>query len=223
MNAMAGCMREDASGNSNHTVTMDKKEIIYVFDFDGTLTKRDSLLQFVGYVNRPWKLGLSLLLLLPKLLLMKLHLRDNGRTKEEFFAWHFRGKRLSDFNVFCEEFAQDDPELLREAGAATLREALKQGAKCFVVSASVDNWVKPFFHETVKVLGTQLEVKDGRLTGRFTTPNCYGPEKVKRLKDAIPDLERNRDKYYIIAYGDSRGDKEILEFADERHYKPFRK
>ena len=202
---------------------MDKKEIIYVFDFDGTLTKRDSMLQFVSYVNGTWKLGMSLLLLLPKLLLMKLHLRDNGRTKEEFFAWHFRGKRLTDFNAFCEKFARNYPELLREAGMATLNKALKQGAQCLVVSASVDNWVKPFFPDTVKVLGTQLEVKDGRLTGRFTTPNCYGPEKVRRLKEAYPDLESNRDKYYIIAYGDSRGDKEILEFADERHYKPFRK
>ena len=202
---------------------MDKKETIYVFDFDGTLTKRDSLLQFVSYVNGPWKLGLSLLLLLPKLLLMKLHLRDNGRTKEEFFAWHFRGKRLSGFNAFCETFARNYPELLREAGMATLSKALKQGAQCLVVSASVDNWVKPFFPDAVKVLGTQLEVKDGRLTGRFTTHNCYGPEKVRRLKEAYPDLESNRDKYYIIAYGDSRGDKEILEFADERHYKPFRK
>ncbi len=202
---------------------MDKKESIYVFDFDGTLTKHDSLLQFVSYVNGPWKLGMSLLLLLPKLLLMKLHLRDNGRTKEEFFAWHFRGKRLSDFNAFCETFARNYPGLLREAGMATLSKALKQGAQCLVVSASVDNWVKPFFPDAVKVLGTQLEVKDGRLTGRFTTPNCYGPEKVRRLKEAYPDLESNRDKYYIIAYGDSRGDKEILEFADERHYKPFRK
>ncbi len=202
---------------------MDKKESIYVFDFDGTLTKHDSLLQFVSYVNGPWKLGMSLLLLLPKLLLMKLHLRDNGRTKEEFFAWHFHGKRLSDFNAFCETFARNYPGLLREAGMATLSKALKQGAQCLVVSASVDNWVKPFFPDAVKVLGTQLEVKDGRLTGRFTTPNCYGPEKVRRLKEAYPDLESNRDKYYIIAYGDSRGDKEILEFADERHYKPFRK
>lgn len=88
---------------------MDKKETIYVFDFDGTLTKRDSLLQFVSYVNGPWKLGMSLLLLLPKLLLMKFHLRDNGRTKEEFFAWHFRSKRLSDFNAFCETFARNYP------------------------------------------------------------------------------------------------------------------
>lgn len=32
----------------------------------------------------------------------------------------------------------------------------------------------------------------------------------------------NRSEYYLIAFGDSRGDKELLEYADEGHYKPFR-
>lgn len=201
---------------------MKEKEIIHVFDFDGTLTKSDTLLEFIRYVNGPWRLWLSLLLFLPELLLMKLHLRDNGRTKEKLFAWHFRGEWDSDFAEYCEGFALDCPEVMCEAGMATLRKALNQGERVFVVSASVDRWVEPFFHGATQVLGTQIEVQDCKLTGRFTTPNCYGPEKVKRLKAAIPDLERNRDKYYIIAYGDSRGDKEMLEFADERHYKPFR-
>ncbi|HBN46726.1 MAG TPA: HAD-IB family hydrolase [Prevotella sp.] len=202
---------------------MKEKEIIHVFDFDGTLTYCDTLLLFIRYVNGPWRLWLSLLLFLPKLVLMKLHLRDNGRTKEELFAWHFRGEKDSDFAEDCESFAEEYPNVLREAGMATLRKALNQGERVFVVSASIDNWVELFFRGAAQVLGTQLEVKDSKLTGRFTTPNCYGPEKVKRLKAALPDLERNRDKYYIIAYGDSRGDKEMLEFADERHYKPFRR
>lgn len=203
-------------------MTMNKKETIYVFDFDGTLTNCDTLIAFIRYVNGPWRLLLSLVLFLPKLLLMKLHLRDNGRTKEELFAWHFRGEWISDFIEYSEGFALDCPQVMREAGMAALRKASDQGARVFVVSASIDNWVEPFFQGTAQVLGTQLEVDDNRLTGHFTTPNCYGPEKVRRLKEAIPDLERNRDKYYIIAYGDSRGDKEMLEFADERHYKPFR-
>ncbi len=179
-------------------------------------------MQFIRYVNGPWKLWLSLLLFLPRLLLMKLHLCDNGRTKEKLFAWHFRGEWDSDFAEYCEGFKHDCPEVIRREGMKALRKALRQRLRVFVVSASVENWVKQFFPDTVCVLGTQLEVDDRRLTGRFTTPNCYGPEKVRRLKEAMPDLERNRDKYYIIAYGDSRGDKEMLEFADERHYKPFR-
>ena len=89
-------------------------------------------------------------------------------------------------------------------------------------------------------MGTQIEVIDGRLTGRFATPNCYGPEKVRRLKEYINEkvspvgggLEGWGGKEVsptggdlegaIIAYGDSRGDKELLAYANEGHYKPFR-
>ena len=60
-------------------------------------------------------------------------------------------------------------------------------------------------------IGTKVEVDPGgKLTGRFLTKNCYGPEKVNRLLEIEPD----RRKYFLYAYGDSRGDKEILEFAD---------
>ncbi|MST85139.1 hypothetical protein FYJ73_10775 [Prevotellaceae bacterium LKV-178-WT-2A] len=69
------------------------------------------------------------------------------------------------------------------------------------------------------VVGTRIEVIDGKVTGRFLTPNCYGPEKVRRVQEM---LSEPRDHYRITAYGDSRGDKEMLQYANERHYKPFR-
>ena len=87
-----------------------------------------------------------------------------------------------------------------------------------IVSASIDNWVAPFF-QNVLVLGTQIEVRNGRLTGKFLTPNCYGEEKVNRVKAV---LKQPREHYYIVAFGDSRGDKELLTYADEAHFKPFR-
>jgi phosphoserine phosphatase len=77
--------------------------------------------------------------------------------------------------------------------------------------------VQPFFPQ-VKVLGTQIEVIDGKLTGRFLSKNCYGQEKVNRILSLYP----NRQDYHLTAYGDSRGDKEMLAFADESYFKPFR-
>ena len=68
------------------------------------------------------------------------------------------------------------------------------------------------------MLGTKVETRDGRLTGRFATPNCYGPEKVRRIREVFPD----RDNYHLTAFGDSRGDKEMLDYADQGYYKPFR-
>ena len=62
------------------------------------------------------------------------------------------------------------------------------------------------------MLATEVEVDDdGRLTGRFKTKNCFGQEKVDRLLQAEP----HREDYFLTAYGDSRGDRELLAFADE--------
>ena len=68
------------------------------------------------------------------------------------------------------------------------------------------------------VLATQAALAHDRLTGRSLSPNCYGSEKVRRLLQRFPD----RQQYRLTAYGDSRGDREMLAFADEAHYKPFR-
>ena len=80
--------------------------------------------------------------------------------------------------------------------------------------------------------GTQIEVIDGRLTGKFKSNNCYGEEKVHRICEALtttaanaygtPSLSFDRSQYEIEAFGDSRGDKEMLAYADKGHYKPFR-
>jgi HAD superfamily phosphoserine phosphatase-like hydrolase len=106
---------------------------------------------------------------------------------------------------------------LRPEGIKTIKQAQEEGAEVVIVSASIDNWVQPFFPD-VKVLGTKIEVEKGYLTGFFLTKNCYGLEKVNRILKAYP----NRSEYQLIAYGDSNGDKELLAFADEAHFKPFR-
>lgn len=65
------------------------------------------------------------------------------------------------------------------------------------------------------VLGTKIEIDlSGKLTGNFSSKNCYGQEKVNRLLEKEPD----RTNYILYAYGDSAGDKEIIEFADYGYY-----
>ena len=89
-----------------------------------------------------------------------------------------------------------------------------------VVSASVNNWVEPFFDGIggVYVVGTMVEERGGVLTGRFLTKNCYGEEKVNRLLQLFPE----RTQYRLTAYGDSQGDAQLLDFANEAYYKPFK-
>lgn len=185
---------------------------IYAFDFDGTLTTRDTLIAIIRYACGTPRFILGFLIHSPLLVLMALRLYPNGRAKERIFSWFFRGMSLAAFDDLCCRFATDSRRLLRPDTVAILRQAEADGAEILIVSASIDNWVRPFF-PTVTVLGTRIEVVDGRLTGRFLTPNCYGQEKVRRILDRHPD----RSAYHLTAYGDSRGDRELLAFADEAH------
>ena len=190
---------------------------IYAFDFDGTLTTKDTLIEFIRYAKGTMALGLGFLRYAHLLVLMKLGLYPNYKAKQKVFAHFFKDTTIDDFNALCKAFAASSSHLLRQEGVAAINQAIKDGAEVVIVSASIDNWVQPFFPQ-VKVLGTQIEVIDGKLTGRFLSKNCYGQEKVNRILSLYP----NRQEYHLTAYGDSRGDKELLAFADESHFKPFR-
>ena len=190
---------------------------IYAFDFDGTLTIKDSLLAFIRFAKGDLSFVLGFLRYAHLLVLMKLGLYPNYKAKQKVFAHFFKGMTVGDFDALCQRFANDYRELLRPEGVNAIVQAQNEGSEVLIVSASIDNWVQPFF-PSVKVVGTQIEVMEGRLTGQFLTKNCYGQEKVERILALYPQ----RETYELITFGDSRGDKELLAFADEAHYKPFR-
>lgn len=200
------------------------KKKLYCFDFDGTLTTSDTLLEFIKYAKGRGRFLMVFLMYSPLLVMMKLHLYPNWKAKQQIFAHLFAGMRIEKFDALCRDFAEESQHLLRPKGITLMHEALVAGAQVFIVSASIDNWVRPFFDirnlKGVQVLGTQIEVEDGKLTGRFKSNNCYGKEKVHRIAEALKSFERS--EYEIEAFGDSRGDKEMLAFADKGHFKPFR-
>ena len=203
---------------------MEEKERIYCFDFDGTLTTKDTLLEIIRYKAGTWRLLWGFLLYSPILVLMKLHLYPNWKAKQLIFTHFFGGMSTRTFNLLCQDFAKERSNLLRPDMIALVGRAVEDKKKVFIVSASIDNWVRPFFDirnlKGVQVLGTQIEVEDGKLTGRFKSNNCYGKEKVHRIAEVLKSFERS--EYEIEAFGDSRGDKEMLAFADKGHFKPFR-
>ena len=200
---------------------MDSTLKIHAFDFDGTLTNRDTLLEFIRFVRGDKAFLLCMLRYLPLLVLMKLGLYPNWKVKQKVFSHCFRGMKTADFNNWCVRFACEKVSLLRPKAVQKIEEVLKAGDKVVVVSASINNWVEPFFAglSGVDVIGTMIEGRDGVITGRFLTKNCYGEEKVRRLLQLYPE----RHDYWLVAYGDSRGDFELLDFANESPYKPFRR
>jgi phosphoserine phosphatase len=69
----------------------------------------------------------------------------------------------------------------------------------------------------IEIISTEIEISNNKITGKLSTANCYGPEKVNRLKKLL-----SMDDYSTIyAYGDSKGDREMLALAQHPHFKPF--
>ncbi|KAA3640209.1 MAG: HAD-IB family hydrolase [Bacteroidetes bacterium] len=193
---------------------------LVVFDFDGTLTKTDSMLELTRYFFGPIRFVIGMAFLSPVLVLYKLKLLPNWRTKQYYLTHFFGGMPLNEFQTVCDRFASEKiPNLLRPGVVETINTYKSKGHQLVIVSASAENWLTRWGDENhLTVIGTNLEVVDGRITGKLNGRNCYGPEKVIRLKEEF-DLD---DFSEIIVYGDSRGDRELMELATQSFYKPFR-
>ncbi len=190
---------------------------IFAFDFDGTLTTHDTFLLFVKHAVGRSRFTGGMVLFAPMLILMRMRLVNNNWLKEVVFSFFCRGMKTGRWEKTCSSFAEKYRSILRPKGLEMIEKVRGEGAEAVIVTASIEDWVRPFLPD-VPVIGTKIEIKDGRVTGKFATPNCFGAEKVRRISEAFPD----RNTYHLTAFGDSRGDKEMLAFADEQHYKPFR-
>ena len=184
------------------------------FDFDGTLTTADTLLAFVRFTHGWRRAATGFLCHAHWLLLMKLGLYPGWKVKERVFSHFYKGTALGQFVQWGRDFADVALTMLNGQTAERLRQHLAEGHKVCVVTASIDEWVRPVCERlgVGTVLATRVEVSpEGVLTGRFLSPNCRGAQKVVRLLEVFP----RRQSYRLYAYGDSRGDDELLALADE--------
>lgn len=202
-----------------------QKLSIHTFDFDGTLTTADTMIELIRFARGTTSLLTGLACLSPFIILMKLGLYPNWRAKERLLTWFFGGKSEADFNRLCNDFAQARQDLIRPQAIAMIRTLNAHGQPTIIVSASAENWVTKMaeqaFGKDTTVTGTRLEVSNGKITGRIDGANCYGAEKTRRIREYLESHNISREQCYITAYGDSRGDKEMTDYADKSHYKPF--
>ena len=189
------------------------KSCIAVFDLDGTLTTKDTLLEFIKFACGVPRFYWGFLLFCPILILMKLHLFPNWKAKQMFFSHFFKGWEYNDFKAKGQLFANEIEKMENRKMLEKLNDHLNHSDVVYVISASIFEWVQPWCEKigVSRVLATQIEVDaNGIISGRFATKNCYGKEKVRRLLEVEPE----RHSYILYAYGDSRGDKEMIAFSD---------
>lgn len=192
---------------------------IVAFDFDGTMTVRDSYTAFLRWRTPPLRWALGGLRLVPAAIAYLFH-RDRGKIKAEatrvFLGGVTRERLDADARAFAEAYSR---RLLRPDAVMAWRNWRRQGVRLYIVTASPEAVVGPFARGLAAdgLIGTHLAFDErDRVTGGFAGPNCRGPEKVVRLQAAFgPDVRLR------AAYGDTGGDTEMLAIADEPYYRVF--
>jgi len=193
---------------------------IAFFDFDGTITTKDTLLEFIKFYKGTGYFYLGFLLYSPFLVAYKLKLIPNYVAKQKVLQFFFRGESIETFQKKCDDFSDSIlPKLVRSKAIKEIEKLKAANAEIVVVSASAENWIRKWAdNNELKLIGTKLAVAGSKITGIIDGKNCYGDEKVCRIEQHY-DLKLFKE---IYCYGDSGGDKAMLQLATFSFYKPFR-
>ena len=191
------------------------------FDFDGTLVKGDSLFAFLKfyYRNNKFFFYFKAIKCLPLLISFKLGIIDNNTAKEKLFITFFKGENKNNFLKIAQEFSNLwIPKNLKVDAIKKLKWHQEQGDKIYIVSASIEAYLEPFaIAHSLSLIATKLESTKPILSGKFSSPNCYGKEKVNRIQKEVK-LTDYKESY---AYGDSNGDRELLAMVKHAYYRRF--
>ena len=189
-------------------------DVVAAFDVDGTLTVRDCVRPFLLRVAG-WP-GVSRAILGRPLAALSAAARcDRDRLKELIVGGVLRGRSVAQVEAMGETFAAQVHDLwLRSDMIARLRWHQRAGHRTVLVSASLG----PYLHPLGRRLGVDdvlcVEPKsvDDEFTDQLVDGNCRAAEKVRRLDAWLRD--RRLEQATVWAYGDSAGDRELLNRAD---------
>ena len=191
---------------------------LYFFDFDGTLTYKDTMFLYLKFYNSA-KFNFQFLKHIPLFILLKLKLASAEKVKKSFISSILKGQSKTKIEEKSQQFFEKYyPEIIRENAIEFSKIIDREHTESYLVTASLDIWVKPFAEKfKMNLLATRAEFKNDIFTGNFVGNNCNGGEKVHRIKEALQGKKFDK----TIAFGDTSGDKEMLEWANESHFEFF--
>jgi len=196
-----------------------ERTTVAAFDFDGTISYRDTLSSFLLFSVGFRRYTLNMLILLPIFMAYITGFRSRQQTKEKVLRRFFHRTPVATLRELGRAFALSKlDQHIRPEALERIAWHRQHGDRCVLVSASLEAYLAPWaeakgFEATI---ASVLEADEkGLFTGRLQGLNCRSQEKVRRLEERMGP----RSTYILYAYGDSDGDRELLASADHPFFR----
>lgn len=179
-----------------------------IFDFDKTLTTRDTLRPFVTSLAERDGDRKKLFQFYLLVIRLRFGLIADKPFKERILKLFIHGKSVHEVGDSVEYFHQAAlPELINTNVWEKLTEHINNGDDVYLATANFDFLLAPLA-KTLKLAGifsTQAEISDGYYTGKIIGTTCKGEDKVSKVREALGHQTLSS----AVAYGDAE-DKALL-------------
>lgn len=196
---------------------MDKKRIAF-FDFCDTFIDHQTRFPFINYVyNQEHTFAGSIVFQLRNIL-KRLHLLP-PQLGVRLQVRMLKGVEETHLQRYATDYAQTLHNSINTEVLEAIKNHCADGDDVYIVSAGYTVYIASFveqLHLPIKVIGSDFEVRDGKLTGRMKGKNCYGKHKVTKIREAI-DL-RQFDLSVSSTYSDCMSDKPLFELTQNRYF-----
>jgi phosphatidylglycerophosphatase C len=188
-----------------------------LFDFDGTITVDPTYPAFVRFAVRPGRKLSGGIILAPLIVGYRLGLLSDRRVRWAISRVAFWREDPLRLRLLGGDFAAVAlPPLLRPEAVERIEWHRRRGDRVVVVSAALDVYIEPWCEAAgVEAICTRLEVRDGRVTGRYVGGDCCGTEKARRVRERY----QLTDYAEVYCYGDTDEDREMLEMATRKYFR----
>lgn len=171
-----------------------------VYDFDKTIYHRDSTVDFIWFcIQRKPSVLLDVIAAAPYFFRVVLGVLDKTVAKERLFRFLQKMDQTESLvRVFWDRNQKDIHQWYLE----------RKRPEDLVISASPDFLVREVTNRLgISLIASQVNIDSGQYTGK----NCYGEEKVSRLKKEYPGTEIKE------FYSDSRSDTPLALLAEKAY------
>jgi phosphatidylglycerophosphatase C len=185
--------------------------VVAAFDFDGTLTRRDTLAPFLVRSRGYSAVARSGIRHLPSLASAAAGRGSRDTAKAALLRSVYAGVDADEMRAIGTAYASEvTARALRSDTVARLDWHRNQGHELVLITASLSLYAFPVADRLgiPTVFATTLSEAHGRLTGELDGLNMRGPEKARRLAEHL-----GGEAATVWAYGDSAGDRELLAAA----------